>query len=84
MRTSQSFVDFDQKIGMVVRLPEESRELATLRTIGASRRQVSGQQRDDNDQQHTGQRRQPSLLHRRGRADEECDACHHQGGTDDT
>jgi HAE1 family hydrophobic/amphiphilic exporter-1 len=33
VRTSQQYVDFDQKITMVVRLPEEARELATLQEM---------------------------------------------------
>ena len=33
VRTTQSYVDFDQKITMVVRLPEEARELATLQEM---------------------------------------------------
>jgi HAE1 family hydrophobic/amphiphilic exporter-1 len=33
VRTSQQFVDFDQKIQMVVRLPEASRELSTLQEM---------------------------------------------------
>jgi HAE1 family hydrophobic/amphiphilic exporter-1 len=33
VRTTQQFVDFDQKITMLVRLPEEARELATLQEM---------------------------------------------------
>ncbi len=33
VRTTQQYVDFDQKITMVVRLPEEARELATLQEM---------------------------------------------------
>jgi HAE1 family hydrophobic/amphiphilic exporter-1 len=33
VRTSEEFLDFDEKITMVVRLPEEARELATLQEM---------------------------------------------------